>query len=100
MTASSLPRSARRGQVRVAIGLWIVLALAVFSVVFDWQTRAAGHRFVQSQMLRHRQGQPAISINDGYVPQVREAAAGAAVWLVVIAVGGSAASAIAGARER
>ena len=82
--------------VKVAIGLWIVLAVAVFSVMFDWQTRVAGHEFVRSQLLRHEQGQPFISINDGYVPQVRAAAGRSAVWLVVIAVAGTAASAIAG----
>ena len=85
-----------RQQVRVAIGLWILLAVAVFSVMFDWQTRVAAHRFVLSQVQRHEQGQPAISINDGYRPQVREAARRSALWLVVIAVGGSAASALAG----
>ena len=83
-------------QVRLAIGLWIVLAVAVFCVMFDWQTRVEGHRFVQSQVLRYEQGQPMISINDGYRPRVREAARRSALWLVVIAAGGTAASAIAG----
>lgn len=83
-------------QVKLAIGLWIVLAVAVFSVMFDWQTRVAGHEFVQAQLLRQQQGQPFISINDGYRPRVRDAARDSAVWLVVIAVAGSAASAIAG----
>jgi hypothetical protein len=81
-----------RQQVRVAIGLWMVLAAAVFSVMFDWQTRVAAHQFVRSQVLRHEQGQPVISINDGYRPQVREAARRSAVWLVVIAGAGTAAA--------
>jgi len=73
------------------MGLWIVLAIAVFSVSFDWQTRVAGHEFVKAQVLRQRQGQPTISINDGYRPMVGAAARRSAVWLVVIAVGGTAA---------
>jgi hypothetical protein len=86
-----LPRSARW-----AIGLWMVLAVAVFSVSFDWQTRVAGHQFVSAQLLRQRQGLPAISINDGYRPMVRAAARRSAVWLVVIAVAGSGAVMAAG----
>jgi hypothetical protein len=86
-----LPRSARW-----AMGLWILLAVAVFSVSFDWQTRVAGHEFVQAQLLRQQQGQPPISINDGYTPMVRAAAGRSAVWLVAIAVVGTAAVAAAG----
>ena len=76
-------------QVKLAIGLWIVLAFAVFSVMFDWRTRVAGHEFVQAQLLRQQQRQPFVSINDGYRPRVREAARHSAVWLVVIAAGGT-----------
>ena len=82
--AWGLPRSARW-----AVGLWSLLAVVVFSVSFDWQTRVAGHQFVQAQLLRYQQGQPTISINDGYRPMVRAAARRSAVWLVVIAVAGS-----------
>jgi hypothetical protein len=91
VSVSRLPRSARW-----AIGLWMLLAIAVFSVSFDWQTRVAGHQFVQAQLLRQRQGQPTISINDGYRPMVRSAARRSAVWLVVIAVAGTGAVMTAG----
>ena len=91
LSVLGLPRSARW-----AIGLWILLAIAVFSVSFDWQTRVAGHQFVQAQLLRQRQGQAAISINDGYRPMVHAAARQSAVWLVVIAVAGSGAVMAAG----
>ena len=96
MTASSLPRSARRRPAEVAVGLWILLAIVVFSVTFDWETRAAGHAFVRSQLARRQQGQPIISINDGFRPMVREAAGHSAVWLVLIAAAGIAATAVAG----
>jgi hypothetical protein len=74
-----------------ALGLWIVFAIAVFSVSFDWQTRVAGHEFVQAQLFRQQHGQPTVSINDGFRPRVRAAARRSAVWLVVIAAAGSAA---------
>ena len=81
-----LPRSARW-----AMALWILLAVTVFSVTFDWQTRVASHEFVQAQVLRQQRGQPTISINDGFTPMVRAAARRSAVWLVAIAVAGTAA---------
>ena len=93
LSGVNLPRSARW-----AIGLWIILAIAVFSVSFDWQTRVAGHAFVQAQVLRQRQGQPIVTINDGYTPMVRAAARRSAVWLVVIALGGTAAAVLAARR--
>ena len=83
-----------------AMGLWLLLAVAVFCVSFDWQTRVAGHEFVKAQLLRQRQGQPVVSINDGYRPMVRSAARESAVWLVVIAAAGSAAVMAASQRRK
>jgi hypothetical protein len=75
-----------------AMGLWLLLALVVFSVRFDWEARQANHAFVRSQIVRHQQGLPTLSINDGYRPMVRAAARHAAVWLIVIAGAGTAAT--------
>ena len=72
-----------------AIGLWLLLAIVVFNVRFDWQTRAANHDFVRSQLARQQQGQPLPTINDGFRPMVRQAALDSSVWLVLISVGGS-----------
>ena len=82
------------------MGLWVLLAITVFSVSFDWQTRVAGHEFVQAQLLRQRHGQPTLSINDGFRPMVRAAARQSAVWLVVIAAAGSAAVMAASQRRK
>ena len=90
MTALSLSRPAQ-----LAIGVWWLLALVVFSVRFDWQTRIAGHAFVRSQMARQAQGLPVLTINDGFRPMVRAAARDAAVWMVLIAATGSAATVVA-----
>ncbi len=95
MTASPLPRSARRSGVRVAAGLWILLAIVVFNVTFDWDTRAAGHAFVASQVARQQAGLPTITINDGFRPMVRAAARHSAIWLIGIAAAGTAATAFA-----
>jgi len=69
---------------RVAIGLWAVLALAVFSVTFDWQTRKAGLLFAGNQVQRHAAGLPVATINDGFSPMVRSAALRSSAWLGLI----------------
>jgi len=72
-----------------ALGLWLLLAVVVFNVRFDWQARIAGHAFVRSQIVRAQQGQPTLSIDDAFRPMVREAAVDASVWLIaVVGVGG------------
>jgi hypothetical protein len=95
VTVLSSPRSARW-----ALGLWLLLALVVFSVRFDWQTRMAGHAFVRSQIVRHEQGLPTLSINDGFRPMVRAAARQSALWLVAVAAAGAAATALAARAQR
>ena len=82
--------------VKASIALWFVLALAVFNVTFDWESRLAGHAFVASQLARQRQGLPTLTINDSFRPMIRTAASNAAVWLVLIAAGGATASLLAG----
>lgn len=78
-----------------AMGLWVLFAIVVFNVTFDWESRAAGHAFVTSQVARQHAQQPTISINDGFRPMVRAAARHSAVWLVGIAAVGIAATTIA-----
>jgi len=89
-----------RGSTRVAISVWLLFAVVVFNVRFDWRSRMAGHAFVHSQLMRQQQGLPAISINDGFRPMVRDAAREARVWLVVIAALGLASTAAVTTRER
>ena len=88
-----------RRQTRWALGLWLLLAVVVFNVRFDWQTRAANQAFVRAQLARQKQGQPLPTINDGFRPMVRRAALDSSVWLVAIAAGGSVAVAAARARR-
>ena len=80
-----------RTSVRTALALWFLLAIVVFNVRFDWQTRAANHAFVRSQLVRHQQGQRTLSINEAFRPMVNAAARDAAMWFAVIAVAGTAA---------
>ena len=86
--------------VRLAIGLWLLLAIVVFNVKFDWDVRAANHAFVRSQIVRHQQGLPTLTINDGFRPMVRDAARDAAVWLAAIAAAGTAATVVASRGRR
>lgn len=83
MTPSMWPRAARR-----AMALWILLAIVVFNVTFDWQVRMANHAFVRSQIVRQQRGQPTLTIEQGFRPMVRQAAFDSSVWLVAIAVAG------------
>ncbi len=69
---------------RVAIALWAVLAFAVFSVTFDWQTRKAGLLFAGNQVRRHAAGLPVATINEGFRPMVRAAALRSSAWLGLI----------------
>jgi hypothetical protein len=88
-----------RSPATVALALWAVLALAVFSVTFDWQTRVAGHQFMHQQAGRRAQGAPLDTIENGFRPLVRAAALQSAVWLLVILAGGAGAIALAARRE-
>jgi len=72
-----------------AIGLWLLLAVVVFNVRFDWQARAANHAFVRAQLARQQRGEPLPTINEGFRPMVRQAALDSSVWLVLISAGGS-----------
>ena len=83
-TAGSWPRSARW-----ALGLWLLLAVVVFNVRFDWNTRMANYRFASAQIAAHRQGRPVQTINEGFRPMVRQSAAEASRWLALIAVAGT-----------
>ncbi len=88
---------------RLALFLWAVLALAVFSVTFDWKTRMAGHRFVAAQAQRRAQGMPLETIENGFRPMVRAAATESSIWLLVIlGAGGGAvlAASRSGAKEQ
>ncbi len=77
------------------MALWILLAIVVFNVRFDWQVRMAGHAFVRSQIARHQQARPTLSINDAFRPMVRGAAREAGGWMVLIAALGTIATAAA-----
>ena len=79
-----VPRSARW-----ALGLWLLLAIVVFNVRFDWNTRMAGYEFAAAQLERRDLGAPLQTINDGFRPMVRQAALDASVWFVAIAGAGA-----------
>jgi hypothetical protein len=81
-----------RSPITLSLALWAVLALAVFSIIFDARTRAAGVGFVAAQAARRAQGAPLDTIDHGFRPRVRAAAAESAVYPVVILVIGTGAT--------
>jgi hypothetical protein len=88
-----------RPSAKLALALWAVLALAVFSVTFDWQTCLAGWQFVHQQVDRRARGLPLETIENGFRPMVRAAALQSSVWLFVILAGGTGAVLLAARRE-
>jgi hypothetical protein len=88
-----------RSSVTVALLLWAILALAVFSVTFDWQARVAGYEFVAAQVQRRAQGVALETIENGFRPRVRAAAWQSSVWLLLILGGGSGAVLMAARRH-
>lgn len=86
------------GPARIALALWVVFAVAVFSVTFDWQTRKAAWQFMAQQTERRAQRQPVATIEDGFRPMVRTAAAQASVWLLLILATGTGAVLVASRR--
>ena len=57
-------------------GRWVAVAalLVIWNVLFDWQVRQAGDRFVTDQLQRHARGDPPVLIADVMTPAVRRAA--------------------------
>ena len=78
-----------RSQVTFALALWAVLAIAVFSVTFDWQTRRAAWQFMTGQAARRAQGLPVDTIENGFRPMMHAAARQSAIWLLLILAGGT-----------
>ena len=88
-----------RGEAKLALALWAVLAVAVFSVTFDWQTRVAAWQFMGQQIERRAQGLPMATIEEGFRPMMHAAARQSSVWLLLILTGGAGAILIAARRS-
>jgi len=64
----------------VLFSLWLAFGFVAWNVLFDRRVAVAGAAFTREQTLNHQQGRPLVSIDDGFRPSVRAAAAGAALW--------------------
>ena len=85
MTSETLRRAFTTSRlVKWSLALWAVLAIAVFSITFDWETRQAGVDFIRAQVARRAQGAPLETIDRGFRPRVRSAAVESAVWPLVM----------------
>jgi hypothetical protein len=88
-----------RGEVKLALALWAIFAVAVFSVTFDWRTRQAAWHFMAEQSQRRAQGLPLDTIDNGFRPMMHAAARQSAVWLLLILAGGTSAVLVASRRS-
>ena len=84
--AASATRRPTPRAVRLALGLWLVLAVTVFQVVFDGQTKMAAFHFSQAQLQAYQRGERVATIEEGFRPQVKAAARRAGWWAAGIAV--------------
>ena len=92
LTSTASQAANRRPRaVRLAIGLWLALAVIVFQVMFDGETRMAAFRSAEAQLEAFERGQPVVTIEKGFRPQVRAAAARAGLVAAGIAALGCAA---------
>jgi hypothetical protein len=73
-----------------AIALWLLFAFVVWNVVFDRRVADAGVEVTRTQILRSQEGLAPSSIEDAFMPRVREAAIDAARWSIVVLVVGMA----------
>lgn len=89
-----------RGEAKLALALWAVLAIAVFSVTFDWQTRQSAWQFMGQQHERRAQGRQLATIEEEFRPMMQAAARQSARWLLLILAGGMGAVLIAARRDR
>lgn len=68
--------------------LWFGFAFVTWNVMFDRYVVASAVEFTREQVVRYHNGQPVVSIHDGFSPRVADAAVHASVWVVPIALGG------------
>jgi hypothetical protein len=83
----------------ILLVLWLACAFVTWNVVFDRKVAGAATEFTRAQILRRQQGQPVISIDDGFSPRVYRAALEASAWAAAVLVAGTA-RVIAGRRPK
>ena len=88
-----------QARVRLAAGLWLLLAFLVWNVVFDRVLVLAGREYAHDAVLAFAQGR-VLRIDDVMRPAVRHGVSLATVIAAPIALFGLAASWAAGARYR
>ena len=69
---------------RAAAALWIAFAVTAWNVAFDRMVAVAGARFTRESVERHQAGEPPITIDAGYRPEVGRAAVSASLASVAV----------------
>ena len=73
---------------KIALGLWTVLAIAVWNSIFDNDVNLAAHRYIVAAIDAARGKRPPVSMDAIMRPAVAHGARVATAWgLLVLAVG-------------
>ena len=72
-----------------AFCFWLLLAFVTWNVVFDRQVAVSAVAFTRELTRVEQRGAPVVSIDSGFSPDVRAAAARASVWAAGILVLGA-----------
>lgn len=73
---------------RVALGLWIVMALVVWNGLYDLRITLGVRDYLLKQALFEAGRGPAITISDAMRDTVRDAVTVATIWATIILVAG------------
>lgn len=74
---------------RLAIALWLGLAVVTWNVVFDRAVWLAAAAFTRDNVERHQRGEALPTIEAAYRPQVWQAALHASAWAAGVLVLGA-----------
>lgn len=93
-------RSTRRRTARLAVALWIALAVVVWNVVFDRVLVLAGRQYVHAATLAARGGGPYLRVDDTMRPARVRALRTATLAATVVLTAGVIAAVIARRRAK
>ena len=78
----------------VVMALWGGFALVTWNVMFDRYVMGSAIEFTRVQVVRYQNGEPLLSIHEGFSPRLRDAALQASLWVAPIVAAGALATAL------
>jgi hypothetical protein len=77
-------RASPRRAIRTAVWLWLSFSIVTWNVVFDYEIRMAGRRYVVQQAMHEHGRAPAVTIPGIMRPAAGHGAKVATVWALLI----------------